>query len=308
LTEQQLPAIIKPMRKIMLVIDDFNDLLALEAFFRRIGFDVLSLGKDLLVNDALLGFVPDFVIATAKGRSVDGGKLAIRLAQQANQPRVALIYASGSPPRLPREARNAVDILIEIPFQPKILLAMVGDLLSLDSKSLVEKFEKQRNAKLQVLDDRQLFTDENGVQSGIRIVKGRGADNDELVRVFSTGIEGSQSAADRKASREDWEPLVKKDELGVATAGARTDQYAKFLDNNPDDVSGTLSHAALAAAAKAIQLTPEEKKHLAELDEKKREFIRALFTDSNSGPGSGPGDDEKPNALMSAPESGKTKT
>ena len=47
------------MQKILLVIDEFTELEALESLLKRLGFDVLSVGKEVLVADALLRFSPE---------------------------------------------------------------------------------------------------------------------------------------------------------------------------------------------------------------------------------------------------------
>ena len=45
------------------VIDEFNELVGLETLFRRLGFDVLSLGREATVQEAILGFPPDLINA-----------------------------------------------------------------------------------------------------------------------------------------------------------------------------------------------------------------------------------------------------
>ena len=47
----------------MLVIDDFNEMVGLETLFRRLGFDVLSFGREMAVAEGILGFPPDLVVA-----------------------------------------------------------------------------------------------------------------------------------------------------------------------------------------------------------------------------------------------------
>jgi DNA-binding response OmpR family regulator len=91
------------MRKVMLVIDEIQQLVGLETFMRRLGFDVLSLSKDALVPDALLGFQPEIVIASQQGRNVDGLKLSKRLKKtMVPPPRIAISY-HGAPPVLSKD-------------------------------------------------------------------------------------------------------------------------------------------------------------------------------------------------------------
>lgn len=293
----------------MLVIDDFNDLLALESFFRRVGFDVLSLGKDSLVADAMLGFVPDFVMMTAKGRVVDGSKLAIRLKNLPSPPVVAAIYPAGQPPVLTQDAEAAIDALVEIPFHPKMLLGLLADRTGIDKRALIEKFERLRAAKLQGLEDPDLFRDEDSQRSELQVVRGGEDFASDLIRSMAgTEISGTQEAlsslvddlkgqskpvrvssqvggVSSSKSPASVSRSTHKSTQGASSAGdqpppisARLERYEKFLGENQDDVSRVISRAdAIAAREKLKAASKGEKEELDRIDAEKRAFVRSLF-------------------------------
>ncbi|MES2856209.1 MAG: hypothetical protein V4692_10120, partial [Bdellovibrionota bacterium] len=116
------------MRKLLLVIDEFSELMALETMFRRLGFDVLSLGKEVLVNDALLRFPPDLVILSCKSGNVDGLKLSVRMKKLVPPPRVAILHNQGNVPTLQAHHRRAIDAMIESPLRERQVISVIGQL------------------------------------------------------------------------------------------------------------------------------------------------------------------------------------
>ncbi len=136
------------MRKIMLIIDDFNELEFLESTLRRLGFDVLSLNKDLTVPSAILGFFPDLVMAQAKSRAVDGIALSQKVRKLAPQARMVLLHPIGSPPKAGAELKQTVDAFLEVPVDPSKLIAMLAQLGSLDEKVLQDKLNRMAAGKM----------------------------------------------------------------------------------------------------------------------------------------------------------------
>lgn len=236
----------------MLVIDDYNELVALEAFFRRLGFDVFSLGKDVLLSDALLRFPPDLAIASVKGRLVDGVKIASRLKRHAPSPKVALTYHGNVPPALQSEAQTVVDALVEIPFNPKQVIRIVARLLSMEAEPLLAKFEKQSSAKFQSDDAMRIITDEK-TSGSIRV---------------SGGVPDPMG----------WDP-IRTPGLASTARSERSSGYDRFLATHDDgDVSGVLPHAQAAAAMEKLKKdSAPEREALERLDEQKRQFVKTLF-------------------------------
>lgn len=268
------------MRKIMLVVDDFKEMVALETFFRRVGFDVLSLGKDILVNDALLRFTPDLVIATAKGRAVEGTKLALKMKKLSPAPRVALLIQQGGASAVNEETRSTVDAVLETPFQPRQALVVVGKLLQLDSAPLLAKYEKITTAKLKTETEMMIVSDDRSAQSSTPVTGAQPNARDDAGSVFAAQdlSSGEGSESEPSSLFAEWDPVKTPGQATVARSG-RTDRYAKFLaEHASEPVERVLPHEALVLAAKQLKKVSEpEKRELEALDESKREFAKALF-------------------------------
>ncbi|MEK7356641.1 MAG: hypothetical protein AAB250_09340 [Bdellovibrionota bacterium] len=233
------------MRKVMLVIDDYSEMIGLESTLRRLGFDVLSVAKDVLVNDALLGFYPEIVVATFKGRHVDGLKVALRLKKNPIPPAIALVHA-GSAPLISGDDRRAIDAFLESPLKAKHLIETIARLARVPAAPLLEKFEKVSNA--------DLSTDE------------------ELL------IVGNKSAAAEPAApRGEWDPKKTPGTASISRSG-RSDRYDKFLTQHDEPVDNVLPHEVAQKAMRDLKKAAlKEKAELDKIDAEKLEFAKAMF-------------------------------
>lgn len=239
-------SIIKFMRKVMLVVDDYQEMVAIENLLCRLGFDVLSLGKDILVNDALYRFQPEIVIATSKGHSVDGYKVAERMKRIFPPPKVALTYSGGIPPALTPKSKMNVDGLIATPILPQNLIKLVARLGDLDPEPLLEKFQKIMSAPMSQKDL-------------------------ELVRVFG-----------QRESLESWDP-VKTPGQAASLRSARSNRYDEFLQKHADEVPQQKvlpREKALAAMEELKADSLSEAMLLEEIHREKIKFVKTLFGES----------------------------
>ncbi|HVK62095.1 MAG TPA: hypothetical protein VM432_11110 [Bdellovibrionales bacterium] len=238
------------MRRLLLVIDDYNELRALESMFRRLGMDVLSLGKDLLINDALLRFHPDLVIASAKGRAVDGLKLSVRLRKLSPAPKVAILHQQGNVPKLDPQMARSIDAFLESPLKPLQIIDIMAQLANLDAQSLLQKFEKISKAKLTTVE--------------------------ELIRVMT-----EHPLPGDKPEEEGFDPQ-KTPGVSPRLRTGRSDKYDQFLADHAEPVDGVVSQddlkKAMAKLAKATAADRKESELVKTIDEERQAFAKALFT------------------------------
>lgn len=249
------------MRRILLVIDDFNELVGLETLFRRLGFDVLSLGRESLVVDAILGFPPDLVIATGRGRHVNGLHLAAKLRIGPVNPRLVVLLPAredGDFSSDPALLKAEVDAVIETPFDPQAALKVVARLLAIPADPLLAKLSKIINARL--------FEPEE-----LKIIKHQ---EPALSIVHVTGASGSKAAVAND---------VVKDTDKVTGRSEREERYANFLEEEmQDDLPPMLNFDRMREARMKLQeseknLSIEEEQRIAKLQREKREFVRAMI-------------------------------
>ncbi len=252
------------MRKVMLVIDEIQQMVGLESFLRRLGFDVLSLSKDSQVADAQLGFLPDIVIASHHGRNVDGVKLSRQLKKQMRPPpRIAISYTT-APPALSKDDEKSIDALLEIPATGENAIRLLSQLAGLNSEPLLEKYRKFATAKL--------TRDEQVV-----IVQGSSAGGGKLVGALgSLGEESSE-----------WDPKTKPGKSATARS-ERSNKYDAFLENHAKDLANGAAEKVLPRE-RAQQLMKKLKEDSAsdkdlmdKINAEKLKFAEALFREDES--------------------------
>lgn len=126
----------------MLVIDEYKELEFLESVLRRLGFDILSLSKDISVASAILGFFPDIVIAQGKSRAVDGVALGPKIKKTAANAKIVLLHPPGQLPKLTPEAKRTVDGFLESPVDTAKLISMLSSMGNMDESVLQEKLNR----------------------------------------------------------------------------------------------------------------------------------------------------------------------
>lgn len=242
------------MRKVLLVIDEIQQMVGLETFLRRLGFDVLSLGKESLVNKALLGFQPEIVIASYAGRNVDGPKLAARLKKAVvPSPRIAISY-SGPQPVLSKESEKAIDALMEIPAAGESAIRLMAQLSGLAADPIIEKYRKFASAKLS--------TDE------------------QIVIIAGTRPTHATTIA---VSVADWDP-VKNPGRSAEIKTQRSKGYDQFLENHSHDLANGAADKVMPREranhlmARLKEHSKSEKDVLDEIQAQKIKFAEALFS------------------------------
>jgi len=251
----------------MLVIDEIQQLVGLETFLRRLGFDVLSLGKDALVADALLSFHPEIVVASHASRNVDGIGLSKRLKKTMKPPpRIALSY-TGTPPVLAKEDEKSVDALLEIPAAGESAIHLFAKLGAFNAEPLLEKYRKFSTARL--TQDEQVV-----------IVQGR------LANDAKTTVGGSAAAAVETQTL-DWDP-VKTPGQSATARSERSNRYDTFLENHAKDLGKDAAKKVLPRerAAQLMKQLKEDSKSekdlLDEIQAQKIKFAEALFDEEKS--------------------------
>lgn len=252
------------------MIDDFNELVGLETLFRRLGFDVLSLGRESLVVDAILGFPPDLVIATGRGRNVDGLHMAAKLRIGTVNPRLVVLLPSredGDFSSDPALLHAEVDAVIETPFDPQAALKVVARLLAIPVDPLLEKLSKIINARLFEAEELKIIKHQEPA-SPIVHVTGSGAPKTVVAKGPAKDTAEDMAEAARRSEREE--------------------RYAKFLkEEMQDDLPPMLNADRMREARLKLEeseknLSIEEEQRIAKLQREKREFVRAMIETAES--------------------------
>lgn len=262
------------MRKILLVIEEYQELVAAENLLRRVGFDVLSLGKEVLLNDALLRFHPDMVIASLRGRFVEGMKVAMRVKKLSPPPRVVLAYPYGTAPNLTPEQQAQVDALVLLPVKPTNWIRVVAQMSQMDPGPLLGKYQKLSTTRVTEGAERG---DGHGLPDDLQILKG----GHEPIQVTHVKSKPTSAVIEEdpwaKAEDHGWDPTSFPGQAAVSRSN-RSKGYDSFLTDHDVQVSRTVPREKIMEAAKLLKAESEnEREELERIDQEKRAFLKALF-------------------------------
>jgi DNA-binding response OmpR family regulator len=129
------------MRRILLVIEDYNELLYVEKNLKKVGFDVESLPSESSLPERMMGFLPDLVIATGDGNRINGHSVAKKVKRKGVKSLLLLLFPKQKFAQLDI-ATYAAEGAIETPINPRALIKAVCDYTGIPLAPLLAKFEK----------------------------------------------------------------------------------------------------------------------------------------------------------------------
>lgn len=134
------------MRRILLILEELKEMSFLENLFRKLRFDVEVVKTNVGIMDKFLGFRPDLVIMTARGKKINGIELCKKMNPKGDATKIILAISTAAGIK-PAELKgiNIVGFL-ESPINPMKALELIAQHLKLDLNSLKEQLEKQNKA------------------------------------------------------------------------------------------------------------------------------------------------------------------
>src|SRR4051812_37957777 len=130
------------MKRIFMVIEDYNELLFLETLLKKVGFEVETVKNEVNVAERMLALSPDLVIATGDGLKVNGIRVSKKVKKKGYNAKLLLLFPR-SKLQNPQLLNSFVaDAAVETPLNPRAIITSVCQLLDLDLDSLMQKFER----------------------------------------------------------------------------------------------------------------------------------------------------------------------
>ncbi|KYG67731.1 hypothetical protein AZI87_00135 [Bdellovibrio bacteriovorus] len=131
------------MNKILLVYEDYADLMSVEATLKKVGFDVIGLSSEYSIAEQMLAFNPDLVVGNGKGGKVSSLGVGKRLKEMTRwQGKSVLIFPANFKPNPQELIRIRVDMILEAPVAPLRLVQVIGKILGHDEAVLLERLNK----------------------------------------------------------------------------------------------------------------------------------------------------------------------
>ncbi len=131
------------MDKILLVYEDYADLMEVESALKKVGFNVLGLSSEYAVAEQILAFNPDVVVGSGRGGKVSSLGVGKRLKEMSRWAgKVVLIFQANFKPEPEELLRIRVDMLLEAPISPVRLVQILGKILGHDEEVLLGRLLK----------------------------------------------------------------------------------------------------------------------------------------------------------------------
>lgn len=240
----------RDMNKILLIYDDFAELSTVDYSLKKVGFDVISISSEFAIQEKILSFNPEIVIAYGRGPKVTTIGVGKRLKEMTRWGgKSLLIFPAGFKPDPQDLIRARMDLLLEAPIQVTRLIQILAKITNQDDQQLLEKLIKaaatesvESNAKSpnKVREDDNVFVGgQSGESDDTQYVGGSSSDSgsqssqDSTKFKMNTDIEkigsdaGSESsneafALDKKGSEN------KKNQFTLAPEAEKLNEKATF--------------------------------------------------------------------------------
>ena len=248
------------MIRVMLVLEDYNEILYLQTLLKKIGLDVLAVNNQKKYFDASLGFSPNVVVASAKQKNVDAIALGWQLKAQGNM-QLKLIALRGLNVSITEEEVSSagIDSVIDSPVNIKKFVTVISELCQVSPQKYIEKL------------DRLSSTDESGQEDGGARYSSED-DQNNIIKV--KGYEEQEEIVEVKGGSSE-KRISKYGNIGDKEKEKRAERLNAYLKNMDKPKGQFFSRDTIIKENKKIRKS-ESKESLA-ADAERKKFVDALF-------------------------------
>lgn len=133
------------MIKVLLVYEDFNLLTLTESCLKKVGFDIQGVSNEILIQDQILAFNPNIIVASGKSQRVSIFSVGQKLKNDKHfRGQLLLIAPQGMKPTAEDLLQMKFDAVMEQPVSPEKLIACLCRLSGMHSQPMLSKFAKAR--------------------------------------------------------------------------------------------------------------------------------------------------------------------
>lgn len=286
--------------KILLVFEDYTELVAVESTLKKIGFDTIGLTNEYSVAERVLGFNPDLVVVASSGQRLSVLNVGKKLKEMKKWTgKTILCFTSQNHPSPQDLIQMRSDHIFNQTLEPVQLVEIMIQILDIEDAHILEKLSKYSSeAKTDgsffveghqgVLDTTKhvqktgtLFQDVNIEELEKELYEGKIQAKDvplDKVVPASSGIDLSVSLSPEKIEGNSVDILSEIEDLKKAQAGAqeRLEKYQKYIDSLTFTPGKGLDH--VESRKKQKEMTKSwDVKLLEDLDKQRRNYVKALF-------------------------------
>ena len=130
------------MKKILLVLEDYNELIFAETLLKKMGFDCIGLQSESGLADKIMGFSPHLVLTEGFGQRFNGMQMSQKTKRTRGLPKFLLILNRDKTIDETDRQRLMIDEVMARPVHPVDLIEKVGGVLGLDVGALKDRMQK----------------------------------------------------------------------------------------------------------------------------------------------------------------------
>ncbi len=231
------------MLRVLLVLEDYGELMFLQTVLKKIGFDVDSIQNPRLFSDSLLSMNPDVLVMTALGKRIKGVELVPTIKKSRGIPKIILIRAG----TISKDTYKDLDVeaWLDSPVGAPDLLDKIAELSNLNKQTLQDKLLKLRM--------------QDGEVDHARVLKMN----------HEASVDNSMHRSEKPAGNFG---ALKASTMSVSDRQARFKKFSE--DANVAKIGFALKD--VQAQVKALRLD-ESKTDLEEIERQRRAFVEHLF-------------------------------
>jgi DNA-binding response OmpR family regulator len=231
------------MRRVLLVLEDYNELLFLETLLKKVGFVVESIRNELSLNEKLMSFSPELVIATGEGNKINGIRVSKKVKKKGSHTKLLLLF-----PRHTLQTERSLDNFIadgavETPLNPRSIITSVCQLSGVAPEGIMAKFEKLPIAQ------------EQEASPGIQIISSK-----KMPPKADVNSDASKSG--------EWVPEDPEK--------SRAARYARILKNAPKEPEAAFSRQRVLDEMERVKKLPDPP-NAEDVENQRLAFAKALF-------------------------------
>jgi DNA-binding NarL/FixJ family response regulator len=133
------------MIKVLLAFEDYNELTLTESYLKKVGFDVVGISNEVLIQDQILSFNPDIIVAFGKNQKVSSFSVGQKMKENHRyHGRVVIIVPKDVRPSPNDMLKMKMDAIMEAPVSAEKLIQVLCRLSGQAPVIFLEKLNKAR--------------------------------------------------------------------------------------------------------------------------------------------------------------------
>lgn len=135
------------MAKVMLVLENSEDMDFLKKILTGLGLEVILIRKDENITEQLIDYLPDIVFASTLGRNQKILMTLNNIKKTRGKPRLVYVRTDKDMTPLTSEQRKIIDGALHSPIDPMQLIDLVASTTNLDVDDLKRRYKQLRRHK-----------------------------------------------------------------------------------------------------------------------------------------------------------------